>query len=136
MRSRKAVRSQIQTTLAALPGLSAGLVGGARRKFQGRSPVAVLLSASEENTFLTRGSTAPDTNIYGYTITLYVRCDEGTEDTAEDTIDDLRDAVGTALRGLGFTVGESSAAPDGAPLRNIDDILYRAERIPCSIEEC
>jgi hypothetical protein len=133
--SRKAKRATIQTTIAALAGFAGGVVyKAARRKFEGRSPVGVLLSASELNQFQTRGATLPDWNTYGYTLTLYVRADEGSEDTAEDTLDDLRDSVGSALRSLGCDVGESSA-PDGAPLRSIDGILYRTERIPFILEE-
>lgn len=134
--SRKAKRAAIQTALIALAGLPDDQVYRApRRTFQGRSPIAIVLSASQLDHFETRGASSPDWYTRGYSVTLYVRCDNGTEDTAEDLLDDLRDAAGVALRGIGCDVGESSAEPSGAPLREIDNILYRVERIPLTMEE-
>lgn len=133
--TRKAKRAAIQTAIINLAGFPDDQVyRSPRRKFQGKSPIAIVLSTSEINHFETRGATVPDWQTYGYAVTLYIRMDEGTEDTTEDLLDDLRDAVGAALRGIGCDIGESSA-PDGAPLRDIDSILYRVERIPVTIEE-
>jgi hypothetical protein len=134
MRSRKDTRAAVATALSALSGFTSGAVYAYPRRRFNASPVAVLLSASELNTFETRGSTAPDWNTYGFSVTLYIRADDGKESEAEDLLDDLRDAIGNALRGLGAEVGESTALPDGAPLRTIDSVFYRAERIPFTLD--
>jgi hypothetical protein len=64
-----------------------------------------------------------------------VRCDDGNEDVVEDTLDQLAEAAAVAFRAAGLFVGESDAVLEGAPLRIIDGVLYRAERIPLQVEE-
>lgn len=132
MSSRKAQRAAIQTLLQGLAFGSDKVYRAPRRAFSGLSPVAVIASAGEANTWEAAEILQ---NTYRYSVTMYVRADAGGEDAAEDTLDDLRDSVGGALRTAGYMVGESDAAPDGAPLRNIDGVLYRAERIPVAYED-
>src|SRR5262245_18659309 len=103
MRSRKTVRAAIST---AITNYFTAVYQGPRRKFNGVAPIAVILSAGEENHFETRGGGTPDWNTYHFFTNIYVRVDEGQESTCEDVLDDLRDAVGTALRQAGFLVGE------------------------------
>ena len=127
-------QSQREAVKAAITGLGfTDTYEGARRTFGGRSPVAVILSRSYAILDLTRDG--HDQVDIGLTVTIYVRADQGAEDTAEDRLDQLVVSVADALRDAGFTVGESDSAPDNAPLRNIDGIYYRAERLPVSFTE-
>lgn len=130
--SRQTQRERAETALIAL-GRFTDVYQGARRSFGGRSPVAVILSRSYAIQDLTRSQN--DGLLIGLTVTIYVAADAGQEDTAEDQLDQLLVLTADALRDIGFTIGESDAAPDNAPLRNIDGRFYRAERLPVSIEE-
>ena len=132
--SRKGKRESIRGALAGL-GTFAAVYKGARRKFNGLSPVATILSRGEESHFETRGATAPDWQTFRYVVTIFVRADEGAEETAEDTLDDLRESIGPALMAIGCVLGESDAEPLGFSLRNIDGVFYRVEKIPIHIEE-
>jgi hypothetical protein len=67
--------------------------------------------------------------------TIYVRADSGAEAAAEDTLDALTRAVVLALAGAGFDELRSDALPDGAPLRHVDGVFYRVERVLFSREE-
>lgn len=129
--SRQSRREQVATAIAGL-GFT-DVYEGVRRTFGGRSPVAVVLSRSYAILDLTVDG-HDQVNI-GLSVTIYVRADQGQEDAAEDRLDQLLEGVADALRDAHFIVGESDAAPDGAPLRNIDGVFYRAERIPVSFEE-
>jgi hypothetical protein len=132
--SRKGKRESIRGAIAGL-GTFAAVYKGARRKFGGLSPVATILSRGEESHFETRGAVAPDWQTFRYVLTLFVVVPDGAEDTAEDTLDDLREAIGPALMAIGCVLGESDAEPLGFPLRNIDGVLYRTERVPIHIVE-
>lgn len=128
--SRKAHRAAIKTILQ-----TAGVTTvytGAKRTFGGLSPVGLVLSKSELNTWEAHSVIQ---NTLGFLVRTFVRVDIGDEESAEDKLDDLRDAAGMGLRSAGYTVGESNAAPDGVPLRNIDGVFYRVEDTPVSIEE-
>jgi hypothetical protein len=62
------------------------------------------------------------------TVAIYVRAEAGSEGAAEDQLDTLVEAAALALADDRWEVGATDAAPDGAPLRNIDGALYRVER--------
>ena len=130
--SRQSRREEIKAALVAL-GRFADVFEGARRSFGARSPVAVILSRSYAIQNLTRSLN--DGLLLGFTVTIYVAADASKEDEAEDTLDQLLVLTADALRDAGFDIGESDAAPDNAPLRDIDKRFYRAERLPVSIED-
>lgn len=131
--SRQSRREEVKTALEGTGRFSGGVYEGARRSFGSRSPVAVILSRSYAIQNLTRSLN--DGLLYGLSVTIYVAADVGYEDAAEDTLDDLVALTADTLRDLGYSIGESDAAPDNAPLRNIDGRFYRAERLPISIED-
>lgn len=130
MATRQSWRELAKTTIEAL-----GVVTyeGARRRFDGRSPVCVVLSKGMQLIDLTRSGEDQFNN--SITATFYVRADEDAEDAAEDSLDTLMRSAIVALKNAGFTAGESDAAPDGAPLRNIDGVFYRTERLSLTVEE-
>ena len=125
--NRQQAREAARTALDAL-GTYQAVYEGARRVLDGMSPIATVLSKGSAYVDLTRGSN--DEERHRLSVTLYVRCDEGSEDTAEDQLDGLVEAALTTLASAGFVVEESDSAPEGAPLRNIDGVFYRVERIP------
>lgn len=127
MITRQQARENAKTALDALARFSA-VYKSPRRTFGKASPVAVVSSRSLRIVDLTRD--LHDQEDQGLYVSLYVRADDGQEDAAEDTLDQLIVAAGDALRDAGFAIGESDAAPDGAPLRNIDGVFYRVERFP------
>jgi hypothetical protein len=131
--SRQAQRDTIKTALEGLGRFSGGVYKGAKRSFKGASPIAVILSRSYDIVDLTRDG--HDQLDLGFSVRVYVRADDGTEETAEDVLDELVALTTDALRDAGFTVGQSDAEPDGTPLRNIDGVYYRAERITADITE-
>jgi hypothetical protein len=94
------------------------------REFGGQSPVVVVLGATLIGERLTRGTTWIKS---GITVTFYTRNNDGDTD-AEDTHDDLVEQSIAALQAAGFEFITTDAAPDGAPLRNIDEVYYRTER--------
>lgn len=131
--NREQAREAVATVLSGL-GTYALVAEGARRRFGGISPVALVLSRGQRWVQLTR-SRSNDENVIKLSVTIYVRCEDGAEDTAEDVLDQLAEAAATALNTAGFIVGESDAAPDGAPLRNIDGVFYRVEVMSLTYEE-
>lgn len=132
--NRQQARELAVTTLSGL-NTYAAVYEGARRRFNGEgiSPVASVLSRGLEIIDLTRD--VHDEAVLSIAVTIYVRCDEGGEDTAEDALDTLVHAAALAFITAGFRVGQSDSAPEGAVLRNIDRVLYRAERIPLTVSE-
>lgn len=129
--NREQARELAATTLTGL-GTYQAVYEGARRKFGGISPVAVILSKGLQ---ITPIAAALWEGIPRLSATIYVRCDEGAEDTAEDQLDTLVEAAMVAFKNAGFLVDASDSAPEGAPLRNIDGVFYRAEIIPLHVEE-
>lgn len=110
---------------------------GARRTFGGVSPVVIVLSRGLRPVVLSRDT--HDEHDLLLSATIYVRCDQSadgsTEAAAEDTLDSLVTAALPALRSAGYLVdGATDAAPDGFPLRDIQGIFYRTERIPIVLE--
>ncbi len=130
--NRQAARELAATTLSNL-STYALVAEGARRVLNGVSPVAIVLSKGTRIIDLTRDT--HNEAVHRVNVTIYVRCDDGQEDATEDALDTLAEAAAVALRSAGFLVGESDAAPDSAPLRNIDSQLYRCEVIPLVFEE-
>lgn len=124
-----------ELAVSTLSGLStfAAVYEGARRKLGGLSPVATVMSKGLQVIDLTRDLN--DEILLRLSVTIYVSCELGGEDAAEDQLDTLVHAAAVALKNARFLVGESDAAPEGAPLRNIDGRFYRAEVLPLSIEE-
>ena len=102
-----------------------------RRSFDGQSPIALVLSQRLEVESVARDEVNTPA---GITVSLYVRCDVGDEDAAEDELDELTREAALALVTAGFTLQPSDAAPEGAPLRNIDGTFYRVERLPLRVE--
>ncbi len=122
---RKTARNLVKTTLDGL-GVFQAVYAAPVRTFNGESPVAVVLGQTLQDEQLARGVWRQP---IGLTLTIYTRNDEG-DAAAEDLHDTLVQQVLAPLRNAGFQVGGSDAAPDGAPLRNIDEVFYRTERIP------
>lgn len=131
--NRKAARELARTTVLS-SGTYALVTEGPRRTFGGVSPVACVLSKSLNHVPLTRDN-AHDQADLGLSVSIYVLCEAGGEDAAEDQLDTLVEAAFIALKNAGFLVGESDASPDGAPLRDILGKFYRIERIPITIAE-
>lgn len=129
--NRQQARELAASTLTALSTYQA-VYEGVRRTFGGISPVACVLSKSLQIIPVARDVFQ---GLPKLSITVYVRCDDGGEDAAEDQMDSLIEAAIVAFKNAGFTVGESDSAPEGAPLRNIDGVFYRAETIPLTMEE-
>lgn len=126
-------RAAARTTAAtALTGTSlyTDVLQGAPDTFDGRTPVAVISSATMEVIEDTRSLYSVRSTLH---VSIYVRKPSGESgaSTAEDTLDALVRASLIALHQTGaFDVGASSASPDGFPLRAIDGVLYRIERLP------
>jgi len=131
--NRQSARENVATLLTGL-GTYALVSDGARRKLGGVSPVAIVLSKGTQVQRLTR-STSNDLNVHTLSLTLYVRCDDGSEASCEDTLDQLVIAACAALDTAGYLVGASDSAPEGNPLRIIDGVFYRQEVIPVTFEE-
>ena len=131
--NRQQARELAATTLTNL-ATYASVYDGARRTLPGTSPIAMVLSKGSQIQRLSR-STAHDEAIHTLSITIFVRCDEGSEATCEDTLDQLVESAQIALDTAGFLVGASDSAPEGNPLRLADGVLYRQETIPITYEE-
>lgn len=134
--TRQQAREAVATLLSGL-GTYQLVSEGARRTFSQVSPVAVVLSRGLRPIQLTRDT--HDEHDLLLSATIYVRCDQSvdgtTEAAAEDTLDTLVTAAEIALRAAGYLIdGATDAAPDGAPLRDIQGVLYRVERIPIVLE--
>ena len=129
--NRQAARELAATTLTNL-GTYEAVYEGARRVFKGLSPVAAVLSKSLRVAPI---ASAMWEGIPRVSVTIYVRCDDGGEDAAEDQLDSLVEAAMAALKNAGFFIGESDSAPEGAPLRNIDGTFYRVEQVIINVEE-
>lgn len=129
--NRQAARELAATTLTNL-GTYQAVYEGARRKFGGISPVASILSKSLQ---IVPEAADVFSGRIGITATIYVRCDEGTEDTTEDQLDTLVEAALTALKNAGFLMQASDSAPENAPLRNVDGVYYRVEQLLLTYEE-
>jgi len=136
---RTAARALAASTLAATGAYTVGadvhVYQGGLGDFGGQSPVAVVTSRS-------LGLEAIARDLYevtnGLSVSIYVRKADGATGAAdaEATLDTLVRDAAVALHETGyFLVGESSAAPDGFPLRLIDTVLYRVERIPLTVLE-
>lgn len=126
-------RAQAAATLTAL-GLFQAVYAAPRRSFDGLSPIASVISAGMTPGTATRGRSVGSLD-YRLSVAIYVRADSGAEAAAEDLLDRVTQAAVLALAGAGFAVAGADAAPDGTPLRLIDGIPYRAERITISREE-
>jgi hypothetical protein len=122
---RKTARNVVKTILDGL-GVFHVVYAAPVRAFNGESPVAVVLGQTLQDEQIARGVWRQP---IGLTLTVYTRNDEG-DAAAEDLHDSLVQQVLEPLRNAGFIVGGSDAAPDGAPLSDIDKVLYRTERIP------
>jgi hypothetical protein len=107
---------------------------GPRRALGGASPVCVVASRGLTASGAVRGG-GPSILEGALSATIYVRADSGTEAAAEDSLDGLVRSVVLALAGAGFGEIRSDALPDGAPLRNVDGVFYRVERVQFSREE-
>jgi len=143
---RTAARSLAASTLAATGAYTVGadvhVYQGSLGSFEGVSPVAVVTSRALGLEIIARGDAAHPAGMYevtnGLSVSIYVRKADGATGAAdaEATLDTLVRDAAVALHATGyFLVGESSAAPDGFPLRLIDTVLYRVERIPLSVLE-
>jgi len=130
--NRQQARELAASTLSSL-ATYALVAEGARRKLGGVSPVAIVLSKGTQIVQLTRDT--HNEAVHRLSVTVYVRCDEGGEDAAEDNLDTLAEAAAVALKNAGFLVGESDASPEGSPLRLIDGAYYRAEVLVVQYEE-
>lgn len=129
--NRQQARELAKTTLDALATYQA-VYEGARRTFGGISPVASVLSKSLQ---VVPEAADVFSGRIRLTVTIYVRCDEGDEDTAEDTLDTLVEAAMDALKDAGFLMDASDSAPENAPLRNVDGVFYRVEQLTLTYEE-
>lgn len=129
--NRQQAREAAVAALTALTTYQA-VYEGARRRFDGVSPVATVLSKSLQ---VTPEAAAVFSGRIRLTCTIYVRCDEGGEDSAEDTLDTLVEAAQRAFINASFLIEGSDAAPEGAPLRNIDGVFYRVEQVVLTYEE-
>lgn len=123
--NRADVRALAATTLAALD-LFQQVYRAPRRTLDGESPVALILSQTLGIDEEARGLY---TVAQGISLTIYVRCDPGSEAAAEDQLDAIVAAAVLALRAAGLTLTGSDSSPDGAPLRDIDKTYYRVERL-------
>ncbi len=134
---RAAARALAKTTLDATSAYTL-VAQGALASFDGKTPVAIVTSRTMRLEMVTR---AIGTIANGLYISIYVRKDEGAAgaEAAEDQLDTLVRQAVIALEGLNdgdtFEVGETDAAPDGFPLRLIDGVPYRVERIPVTVLE-
>jgi len=115
---------------------------GSLTTFDGVSPVAVVTSRALGLEIIARGDAAHPAGMFevtnGLSVSIYVRKADGATGAAdaEATLDTLVRDAAVALHATGsFLVGESNAAPDGFPLRLIDQVLYRVERLPLTVLE-
>ena len=99
------------------------------RALGGQSPLAVAVGRRQRLEGGVRGG-APSLADCDLLLTLYVRCDLGTEADAENLLDTLTSESLVALAAAGFEVGETEAMPSNAILHDYDGILYRVERVP------
>lgn len=129
--NRRQARELAASTLSGTGSYTA-VYEAARRQFDGMSPIAVVLSAGTE---YVREARDIYTYVHALTATIYVRCDVGGEDAAEDLLDALSRAAAVALMAAGFEAISSDAQGGGAQLRNIDGVLYRAETLRLSYSE-
>ena len=136
---RTAARALAAATLSATGAYTVGadvnVFQGSLDHFEGRSPIAVVTSRA-----LGLEAIARDlfTVTSGLSVSIYVRKPDGAAGAAdaETALDTLVRAAAIALHETGsFEVGESNAAPDGFPLRLIDQVLYRVERLPLTVLE-
>jgi hypothetical protein len=81
--NRQQARELAVSTLTALTTYQS-VYEGARRKFEGLSPIACVLSKSLQ---VFPEAAAVFSGRIRLTCSIYVRCDEGGEDTAEDQLD-------------------------------------------------
>src|SRR5262245_1897876 len=119
--SRADARALAQSTLEALDTFQE-VYRSPQRTFQKQSPVAVVLGTSLEIVQEARNLTSTP---YGLTASIYMRVPIGDEDDSEDAFDALVEAAAQALHDAGFIVAQSDANVGGAPLREIDGLLYR-----------
>jgi len=132
--SRQSERERAGSVLAGLGTALPAIYEGAVRSLAGSAlPAAALLSGGLSEIPGTRGGVAGYE--YRLSATLYVACEVGGEAAAEDTLDGLTYAVGTALAAAGYRDIRADASPDGAPLRAIDGRVYRVERISFTTQE-
>ena len=107
---------------------------GATDAFGGRSPTAVILSTSLRLDLVARELYTIES---GLSVSIYVRQADSTAASAaaaESLLDDLIAEAALALHATGnFEVGQSDAAPEGAPRRSIDGVIYRVERLPLTV---
>lgn len=137
--NRTAARALVKTTLVATGAYTVDTVDqvyqGALEHFDGRTPIAVITSRTMA---LDEEARALYTIRNGLYVSIYVRKPDSTDGAsdAEDTLDTLVEAATIALYETRlFEVGESSSAPDGYPLREIDGVLYRVERLQLTVLE-
>jgi hypothetical protein len=131
--SRRAERERVITSLNTAARFD--VVGdGPIQTFDKRSPCAIVLSAGSEYTDLSRGF-GGDVATHRILVTVYIRCDAGTEAAAEDALDDLVQDTITDLRAVGFRVPGTNARPQNSAVRVIDGTLYRVEQIEVATEE-
>jgi hypothetical protein len=136
--SRQAERERAAAILGSLGGgtpVFPTIFEGAVRSLAGSAlPAISLISAGTEVLPGTRGGVAG--LAYRYAASIYVSCEIGTEAAAEDLIDSLSGVAAAALAGTaGFTDINSDAGAQGAPLRAIDGVVYRVERITFTRED-
>lgn len=129
--SRSAARAAAAAALTATGDYQA-VLQGAVRNFQKQSPVAVVISRSLSHV---REARALGTTTAGLLISVYVRVEVGDESAAEDQLDDLVETAVAELADAGFEIDQSDATPESAPLRLIDGVAYRVERVPIRMEE-
>lgn len=136
---RTAARALAASTLIATTSYTVGAVNhvfqGALEVFDGRTPVAVITSRSMRMEVVAR---EVDTIHNGLSVSIYVRKPDGEAGAAaaETQLDTLVRQAIIAFEATGaFEHQETNAAPDGYPLRDIDGVLYRVERIPLIVLE-
>jgi hypothetical protein len=107
------------------------VIAGPARKFAGVSPVAVVISRGLNLTMDAREEWTLSGDIQ---VSIYVRCAVDDEAATEDRLDDLVRTAALALRDAGFVQISSDALPESAPLRSIDTVFYRVERLNARME--
>ena len=129
---RKAARQLARSVIEATDGYAL-ICDGPPDKFAKKSPVCVITSKSIGVTFDARDEWTIESAIL---VSIYVQRVSGKEDAAEDQLDDLvRQAVLALLATGEFSIDRSDAFAENAPLRDIDGVLYRVERIPLRVAE-
>jgi hypothetical protein len=128
---RKQARALAKTTLEGT-GSYALVVSGPVRKLGGKSPAAAIISKGLDLSFDARDEWTLSGEVL---ISIYVRCTIGDEEAAEDQLDNLTTGAALALRDAGFTHMTSDATPESAPLRDLDGVFYRVERLRARMDQ-